>query len=130
MLAPAVARSDPASPDPQEPKSGAPAGAASPTVPPKLAERTDFALTLTTLDALHKKGMMTDEEYAAALRQMISVGERAATSPTFVLGRFVTTIYGYLEGDVIHDSQRVVSDSYGGHPTLNLNGTVPGDNGR
>ena len=130
MLAPGLARSDPASPDPQEQKGGAPAGAASPTVPPKLAERTDFALTLTTLDALHKKGMMTDEEYAAALRQMISVGEKAATSPTFVVGRFVTTLYGYLEGDVIHDSQRAVLDSYGGHPTLNLNGTVPGDNGR
>ena len=130
MLAPGLARSDPASPDPQEPKGGAPAGAANPTVPPKLAERTDFALTLTTLDALHKKGMMTDEEYAAALRQMISVGEKAATSPTFVVGRFVTTLYGYLEGDAIHDSQRAVTDGYGGHPTLSLNGTVQGDNGR
>ena len=39
MLAPAVAHSDPASPDPQEQKSGAPAGAASPNVPPKLAAR-------------------------------------------------------------------------------------------
>jgi hypothetical protein len=133
MLAPAVARSDPASPDPaaqQQQESTPPAGTAMPKVPPKVAERTDFSLTLTTLDALHKKGMMTDDEYAAALRQMISVGERAATSPTFVVGRFVTTIYGYLEGDVIHDSQRAVLDSYGGHPTLNLNGTVPGDNGR
>jgi len=101
-----------------------------PQVPPKVAERTDFSLTLTTLDALHKKGMMTDEEYAAALRQMISVGERAATSPTFVVGRFVTTLYGYLEGDAIHDSQRAVTDGYGGSPVLNLNGTVPGDNGR
>ena len=130
ILAPAVARSDTASPEPAPQQSTPPAGAAQPNVPPKLMERTDFALTLTTLDALHKKGMMTDEEYYAALRQMISVGEKAATSPTFVIGRFITTIYGYLEGDVIHDSQRAVLDSYGGHPTLNLNGTVPGDNGR
>jgi hypothetical protein len=95
-----------------------------------VAERTDFQLTLTTLDALRKKGMMSEEEYAAALRDLITVGQRAATSPTFLIGRFVTTLYGYLEGDGIHDSQRAVNDSYGGHPTLNLNGTVPGDNGR
>jgi hypothetical protein len=130
MLAPAVARSDPATPDPAAQQSTPPAGTAAPQVPPKLAERTDFQLTLTTLDALHKKGMMSDEEYAAALRDLITVGQRAATSPTFVVGRFVTTIYGYLEGDVIHDSQRAVLDSYGGHPTLNLPGTVQGDNGR
>ena len=129
-LAPGLARSDPANPDQTAEQSTPPAGTAKPTVPPKLAERTDFSLTLTTLDALHKKGMMTDEEYYAALRQMISVGEKAATSPTFVIGRFITTLYGYLEGDAIHDSQRAVNDSYGGHPTLNLNGTVPGDNGR
>ncbi len=81
-LAPAVARSDAASPEPA-PQGSAPAGTAMPQVPPKLAERTDFMLTLTTLDALHKKGMMSDEDYAAALRDLITVGQRAATSPTF-----------------------------------------------
>src|SRR5881275_2110824 len=44
--------------------------------------------------------------------------------------RFVTTLYGYLEGDVIHDSQRAALDSYGGNPTLQLPGTFLGDNGR
>src|SRR5262249_55480884 len=113
MLAPGIARSDPGSPEPQSQQSETPpAGAAAPKVPPELANRADFTLTLTTLDALHKKGMMTDEEYNAALRDLISVGMKAATSPTFVLGRFVTTFYGYLEGDVIHDSQRVVTDGY------------------
>ena len=81
-LAPGLARSDPASPDQTAEQSTPPAGTAAPKVPPKLAERTDFQLTLTTLDALHKKGMMSDEEYSAALRQLITVGERAATSPT------------------------------------------------
>ena len=81
MLAPAMARSDPASPDPAEQQSGSASGTAMPQIPPKVAERTDFTLTLTTLDALHRKGMMTDEEYAAALRQLIEVGQRAATAP-------------------------------------------------
>ena len=47
-----------------------------------------------------------------------------------MVGRFVTTLYGYLEGDVIHDSQRAALDSYGGNPTLQLPGTFLGDNGR
>ena len=129
MLAPGLARSDPGSPD-QGSEQAPPASTAAPKVPPELANRADFTLTLTTLDALHKKGMMTDKEYNDALQEMISVGMKAATSPTFIVGRFVTTFYGYLEGDVIHDSQRVVTDGYGGHPTLNLNGTFAGDNGR
>lgn len=130
MLAPAVARSDPGSPAPADQQSGSASGTAMPQVPPKVAERTDFTLTLTTLDALHKKGMMSDEEYAAALRQLIEIGQRAATAPTFVLGRFVTTLYGYLEGVAVHDTQRTFVEQYGGHPTLALNGTVAGDNGR
>ncbi|TMB06589.1 MAG: hypothetical protein E6J64_07800, partial [Deltaproteobacteria bacterium] len=49
-LAPGLARSDPATPDQTaEQQSTPPAGTAAPKVPPKLAERTDFQLTLTTL---------------------------------------------------------------------------------
>src|SRR3954468_16458697 len=112
-LVPAMARSEAAAEpaaaaapaDQQTPSSG-PGSPGSVVVPPKLQERTDFQLTLTTLDALRKKGMMTEDEYNAALRDLISVGQRAASAPTFVVGRFVTTLYGYLEGDVIHDTQR------------------------
>jgi hypothetical protein len=115
--------------DQQTPSSG-PGSPGSVTIPPKVQERTDFQLSLTTLEALRKKGMMTEDEYNAALRDLISVGSRASTAPTFVVGRFVTTLYGYLEGDVIHDSQRVATDGYGGNPTLNLPGSFLGDNGR
>jgi hypothetical protein len=115
--------------DQQTPSSG-PGSPGSVVIPPKLQERTDFQLSLTTLDALRKKGSITEEEYNAALRDLISVGQRAATAPTFVVGRFVTTLYGYLEGDVIHDTQRAVLDSYGGHPTLVLPGSQRGDLGR
>src|SRR5207302_1052985 len=83
----------------------------------------------TTLEALRKKGAITEDDYNSALRDLISVGQRASSAPTFVVGRFVTTLYGYLEGDVIHDSQRAALDSYGGNPTLQLPGTFLGDNG-
>ena len=118
-----------ASADPQT-GSTTPGSSGSVTIPPKLQERTDFQLSLTTLEALRKKGAISEDEYNAALRDLISVGQRATTAPTFVVGRFVTTLYGYLEGDVIHDSQRVTTDSYGGSPTLNLPGSFLGDNGR
>ena len=136
-LVPAMARSEAAAepaaaaaPAEQQTSSSSAGSSSSVTIPPKVQERTDFQLSLTTLEALRKKGMMTEDEYNAALRDLVSVGQRAATAPTFVVGRFVTTLYGYLEGDVIHDSQRVTTDGYGGSPTLNLPGTFLGDNGR
>jgi len=140
-LVPATARSEAAAEPaaapaaaaaPADPQGGSttPGSSGSVTIPPKLQERTDFQLSLTTLEALRKKGAISEDEYNAALRDLISVGQRATTAPTFVVGRFVTTLYGYLEGDVIHDSQRVTTDGYGGSPTLNLPGTFLGDNGR
>jgi hypothetical protein len=138
-LVPVMARSEAAAEpaaaaapaDQQTPSSG-PGSPSSVVIPPKLQERTDFQLSLTTLDALRKKGSITEAEYNAALRDLISVGQRAASAPTFVVGRFVTTLYGYLEGDVIHDSQRGFAglDGYGGSPTLSTRGTFLGDNGR
>jgi hypothetical protein len=130
---PALAFADPA---PQASSSGdqdqkgqsttAPAANEPVKVPKDLASRSDFSLSLTTLDALHKKGALSDEEYNAALRDMIAAGERAAAGPTFVLGRFVTTFYGWTQGDIVHDSQRVVTDQWGGHPTLQLKNAANG----
>jgi hypothetical protein len=121
LLVPVLAHAQTSEPPSDQGKT-APAANAPPTVPKNLQERTDFALTLTTLDALHKKGAITDEEYNAALRDMIAVGARAAGAPTFLLGRFTTTFYGWLQGDFVHDSQRAASDQYGGNPTLNVAG--------
>jgi hypothetical protein len=119
FFVPALAYADPAEPSSQQ-GTTAPSENAPPKVPKEMAERTDFSLSLTTLDALRKKGALTEEEYNAALRDLISVGMRAKGAPTFVLGRFVTTFYGWLQGDFIHDSQRIVTDQWGGHPTLQL----------
>ena len=118
-LVPAMARSatpaEPAEPaevaaPAQQTTGGAGTNPGGVTIPPKLQERTDFQLTLTTLEALRKKGSISEEEYNAALRDLIAVGQRASSAPTFVVGRFVTTLYGYLEGALIHDSQRVTTD--------------------
>jgi hypothetical protein len=126
LLAPALVYADPA----QQPSSSsssssdqsttAPPANAPPQIPKEMSSRSDFSLTLTTLDALHKKGALTDEEYNAALRDMISAGQRAMQGPTFVVARFVTTLYGWLQGDFVHDSSRFTTDSFGGNPTLPL----------
>jgi hypothetical protein len=124
LLVPLLAHAQTSESQPADQGKTAPAANAPPTVPKNLGERTDFALTLTTLDALHKKGAITDEEYNAALRDMIAVGARAAGQPTFVLGRFATTFYGWLQGDFVHDTQRFGVDQYGGNPTLNVAGAA------
>jgi hypothetical protein len=123
-LGTAFARADQA-PPPGQSTTAEPANAP-PQVPKDMASRSDFSLTLTTLDALHKKGALTDEEYNAALRDMIAVGQRAGSGPTFVVSRFVATFYGWLQGDFIHDTTRVATDQWGGHPTLPLKDAANG----
>jgi hypothetical protein len=134
LVSPVLVYADPAQPSSSSPAEQAQSATSPPantpqTVPKELSNRNDFVLSLTTLDALHKKGALTDEEYNAALRDMITVGQRAAAGPTFVLSRFVATFYGWVQGEFIHDTQRVAIDQWGGAPTLNLGNTVSGANG-
>jgi hypothetical protein len=91
----------------------APAAATTPAVPESMAKRTDFQIGLTTLEALHKKGLLSDAEYQAALSDLIEVGERAKTENTFVVGKFATTMYGFIEGDLINDSTQSFTESAG-----------------
>jgi hypothetical protein len=131
LVAPGLVYADPAQPSSPAPSAQSQSTTAPPdtprqTVPKELSNRNDFVLSLTTLDALHKKGALSDEEYNAALRDMIAVGQRAASGPTFVLSRFVATFYGWVQGDFVHDTQRVAIDQWGGHPTLNLGNAANG----
>jgi hypothetical protein len=129
-LAPALAQAEPAPQPSSEQATPAPADStAGPKIPEKVAGRTDFLLSLTTLDALRKKGTITEDEYNAALRDLITVGSRAKSEPTFIVGRFFTTLYGFLQMDFIHDTQRYAADS-AGNSNLNLTGTRAADLGR
>ena len=71
---------------------------------------------LTTLRLLRDKGIITSAEYESAVRDMAdSVGSRGAgEANTVVLGKWTTTLYGFIEADSIDDSTQSLNDIAGG----------------
>jgi hypothetical protein len=90
-----------------------PLAAASEPAPPPPASPS-FA-GLTTLRILHEKSVINDAEYEAAVREIgASVGdELSGETPTFVLGRFSTSLYGFVKGDFIYDTTQSFGDLVG-----------------
>lgn len=102
-------------------------------VPAPVAERADFQMGLTTLDAMHKKGALSDAEYDAALKDLADIGSRAVSASTLVTGKFATTFYGFVEGDFIHDTTQSFNELAGMSPIVKPStngGGNAGDNGR
>ena len=88
------------------------------------------ASDFTTLRILRQKGIITEAEYDSALRDLGETsGMRAADANTFVLGRWSTTMYGFVEADNILDSTRSFND-LAGNGQVGRSGTIGGDNGR
>jgi hypothetical protein len=106
----------------------APAPATTP-VPDKVAQNPGFQMGLTTLDALHKSGKLSDAEYNSAMADLIEIGSRASTAPTLTIGGFKTILYGFAEGDVIHDTTQSFTE-LAGHGAIAHGGSNVGDNGR
>src|ERR1700722_17652378 len=88
------------------------APAVAPTMPGPVLQPS-FQFSLTTLDLLRRKGLITDVEYAQALSDMSDIGQNAAKAPTVMMGKFATTFYGFVEADFIHDSTRGFIDLAG-----------------
>src|SRR5207248_8332022 len=99
VLVPAMARSEaaaepaaaPAAPaaaaepaDQQTPSAG-PGSSSSVVIPPKLQERTDFQLSLTTLEALRKKGAITEDEYKDRKSTRLNSSHRTISYAVFCL---------------------------------------------
>jgi hypothetical protein len=89
------------------------AGAAQVAPPPSPGNLPEARMVLATLDALHKNGALGDAEYRAALDDLAELGNRAKEENTLLVGRFATTMYGFVEGDVIRDDTRSFLDGAG-----------------
>ncbi len=89
---------------------------AAPAVPPTMPGpvlQPSFQFSLTTLELLRRKGIISDADYAQALSDMSDIGQNAAKAPTVMMGKFATTFYGFVEADFIHDSTRGFIDLAG-----------------
>jgi hypothetical protein len=89
---------------------------------------------LTSLRLLRDKGIISQAEYDSALHDLKeSVGEHAPKEGTVVLGKWSTTLYGFLEADSIWDTTRSLNDLSGNAQivrSLASGGTEAGDHAR
>ena len=88
--------------------------AAAQTPPANGPDQKAGAASFTSLRIMRDKGMITQQEYDSALRDMgESTGGLAADGNTFVLGKWATTLYGFVEADNIYDTTRSFNDLAG-----------------
>jgi hypothetical protein len=85
------------------------------SVPPPAPRPTSTVLEISTLSALRDRGTITQAEYDAAMKDLgNSTGETiAGDTPSLVLGKWSTTVYGFVEADFINDSTQSFSDLAG-----------------
>lgn len=81
----------------------------------------------TTLRLLHDKGVISDADLAAALRDIGTLGAGDAT--TLVIAKLRTTLYGYLEGNFKYDSTQSCVE-FCGSSQIQRAGTYRGEHGR
>ncbi len=71
-------------------------------------------ISLTSLRLMRDKGVITPAEYESAVRDIAaSIGEQAGDASTLVLGRWSTTLYGFVKADYSYDSTQSFSDQAG-----------------
>ncbi len=82
---------------------------------PPPAAASDSHLDLATLKILRDRGTITAAEYDSAIHDLNeSIGSAVASdAPTFVLGKFSTTLYGMIKGDFAWDSSESFGDLAG-----------------
>lgn len=92
----------------QPPRVGAPSAD-----DPNKGHRRTF-IELTSLNLLLQKGIITQAEYDSAMHDLAdTVGVQAGEAPTLVIGRWSTTLYGFVEADAIFDSTESFNDLAG-----------------
>lgn len=94
------------------------------------AEPKRFTVEFMTLEILRDKGIITNAEFESAMHDLAdSVGVNAKDSLTLVLGKWSTTMYGFVETDAIWDSTESFNESAGNALVARPTG-YSGNNGR
>jgi hypothetical protein len=102
--------------------SAAPAAAGSSAAP--------SAVEFTSLRLMREKGIISQAEYDSAVRDLTeSTGQRAPDQGTAVLGKWATTLYGFVEADNIYDTTRSFND-LAGATAVARGDAQAGENGR
>jgi hypothetical protein len=91
----------------------------------------DALVQISSLKLMLDKKLISQEEYDSAMRDIsASSGSKAGSDTnTLVLGKFATTIYGFVEADAIHDSTENLNDLQG-NALIARNETFAGQHGQ
>ncbi len=114
-------------PAPPAPASDAPQPApVLPAVPLTPARPAPRVVDVSTLERLRDDGILSEAEYQLALRDIgASTGQaHAADASSLVIGKWATTLYGFLEGDSIYDSTQSFTDAAGNAQVLRPSGNT------
>jgi hypothetical protein len=105
-------------------------GAPPPPPAPASGSASSYLIEFTSLRLMLDKGIITQAEYESAVHDLAETsGRHAADEGTIVMGKWATTLYGFVEGDYIYDDTRSFND-LAGATLVARNGTQAGDNGR
>ena len=119
----------PAPPAPPPPPPPPPPPAPPPPPPPAPAAH-HGGLDLSTIEQLREQGILSQAEYelsgCATSRPLHGEFAHAREANTIVLGKWATTLYGFLEGDTIYDTTQSFTDAAGNAQVLRPSGqTAP-----
>jgi hypothetical protein len=99
-------------------------------LPPPMAASPRSLVEVTSLRLMRDKGIITQTEYEGAVRELSeTAGLRAPDEGTVVVGKWATTLYGFVEADAIWDSTRSFNDAAGSAQVARPS-TPGGDNSR
>jgi hypothetical protein len=118
----------PVAPPPAPPTTGSVPSAAPAAAPPSSPSP---LVNLTTLRVLKEKGIINQAEYDSAVRDMgESVGGQwVGEQTTVVIGKWATTLYGFVQADSIWDATESFND-LAGNTQVARGGTYAGNNQR
>jgi hypothetical protein len=89
-----------------------------------------LTIEFTTLRIMLAKGIITQAEYDSAMRDVVdTTGAGGGDSLTLMLGKWSTTMYGFVEADNIWDSTESFND-LAGNGNVQKGTTYAGQNGR
>lgn len=73
-----------------------------------------WTVELSTLDALHRRGVLSDAEYDSAVKDLRdSVGLKAPDGTTLVASKFALTVYGFIQANAIYDTTQSFAEQMG-----------------
>ncbi|MFO0675531.1 MAG: hypothetical protein U0169_03295 [Polyangiaceae bacterium] len=101
-----------------------------PVAPAPPADARAGAFELASLKVLREKGILTDAEYASATKDVIdTAGLRGPEGTTLAVGKWATTIYGFVQASSIYDTTQSFNEQMG-NGAVARSGTFVGDHDR